>query len=349
MWHKNVLRNLTLVAFLVFCTTTVVSAEPITLKFAYWAPPVSAPAVHGIIPWAEKIEKETKGRVKVSLYGGEAMAKAPDHYDLVLNGTADIAWIDPNFTPGVFPLSEVFSLPFLFPSAEIASAAMWRMTEKYLADTDFKRVKVLWAWSVGVIDMFSNRPVSKLEDFNGMKLAAMSPVQSKIYKALGAKGVTMIEPDVYTSLERGMIDGRFHNWEGAWVFKNNEVTEYRTKDVKISTMPNVAIMNRQSFDKLPDDIKQIIDRESGLFFSMYMGKMFDAVNAHFVDEIIKLDKEKGKPAVIELDTKEKQRLVEATQPVIDEWIESRSKKAPFTAEMVQDLQEMVKMLSLSDL
>lgn len=341
MLKRQLSSSLVLLTILVFLGMGTVIAAPIKLKFAYWAPPRSAPAVQGIIPWAKKIEKLTNGRVVIPTYGGEAMGKAPDHYDLALNGMADIVWIDPNFTPGVFKLSEIFSLPFLFQNSETASAVMWKITEKYLANTDYKRVKVLWAWSVGIIELFSNKPVRTLEDFKGMKLAATSPVQSKIYKALGAKGVYMIEPDIYTALERGMIDGRFHNEEGAWVFKNYEVTQYRTINVKISTMPNIIIMNMNSWNRLPEDIKKIIDAESGIKYSTYMGRVFDKENAHFIKEIEKYDKRRGNPPMIKLNPAEKRRWIAATKPVIDTWIEENRKKTPQVAEMVDEIRQIV--------
>lgn len=342
MLQKQLLKSFVLFTITTFCGILTATAEDtINLKFAYWAPPVSAPAVQGIIPWGEAIEKATNGRVKVTFFGGEAMAKAPDHYDLAMTGTADITWIDPNFTPGVFPLSEVFSLPFMFPDAEVASAAMWEIMDTYLAGTDYKHVKVLWAWSVGVVDLFSKKPVIKLEDFRGMKLAAMSPVQSSIYKALGAKGVYMIEPDVYTSLERGMIDGRFHNWEGAWIFKNFEVTNYRTVNVNISTMPNIIIMNKKKWDSLPADIQKIIMAESGLKYSVHMGKVFKDENAHFLKEIGEWDKKHGNPPITYLDPEEKKRWIAATQPVVEDWIKKRRKKALFAGKMVDDLRKFV--------
>lgn len=321
-----------------------VSAQVIELKFSYWTPPVALPVVEGIIPWSENIEKATDGRVKFTLFPAESMARAPDHLDLVMRGTADIVWLDPNFTPGVFPLSDIIALPFLWPDSETCSAVMWQVFEKYLFGTEYSKFKVLFCFNVGLGDFFSNRrQVKRLDDFKGMKIASVSPIHSKTYRALGCSPAFMIEPEIYTALERGLIDGRFINWEGLWVFKNHEVTRFRTTNIRINTMPNIVLMNKARWNSLPEEIRKIIDAASGLVFSRQMGHTFDVIESTvFKKKVIEYDRKAGHPAVFHLPDHERRRLIETTEPVIEAWVQKQEKKGRPARAMLNDIREMVR-------
>ncbi|MBN1907950.1 MAG: hypothetical protein JW927_22930, partial [Deltaproteobacteria bacterium] len=82
-------------------------------------------------PWAKKIEELSGGRVKVTMFSGGALGKAADHYNLAEEGIADITYALQDYTPGRFPLTTVFELPFMIPSAEKTSVAMWKTFEEF--------------------------------------------------------------------------------------------------------------------------------------------------------------------------------------------------------------------------
>lgn len=336
-----------LVSGLVFWSSAIAAPqEPIKLKFAYWPPPVCPPAVRILHPWGERIEERTNGRVKVTFYPAEALGKAPDHYDLCLKGTADIVWIDPNFTPGVFPLIGVIALPMQFPKSEVAGAVFWELMEKYMADTEFKKVKVLWVYPTGLFQLWTRKKqVRKLEDLKGMKLSCTSDVLVKITKALGAVPVFMPEPDIYTSLERGLLDGRWHEWEGGWTWKAHEVTKYRTANVDLGTNTNVIMMNLDSWNKLPRDIQKIVDECSGLKYSQYSGKVWDETNVEFLPKIIDYDKKAGNPEIYYISDSERARWKEAVTPVYDEWVNEMEAKGLPGKAILKDLRALVKKYS----
>ena len=249
------------------------------------------------------------------------MGAAPDHYDLVLKGTADIGWIDPNFTPGVFPLIGAIALPMLFPNSEVAGAVFWEMMDKYMADTEFSKVKVLWVYPTGLFQLWTReKQVKTVEDIKGLKLACTSTVLTKITEALGGVPVFMPEPDIYTSLERGMLDGRWHEWEGGWTWKAHEVTKYRTANVDLATNTNVIIMNLDAWNSLPPDIQKILDEASGLEYSMYSGGVWDATNEEFLPIVMDYDEKAGNPPIYYLPDDERARWKEAITPVYDEWV-----------------------------
>ena len=90
-----------------------VAEEPIEMSVAIWVPPVHHTVPDMLEPWAQELEKRTNGRLKLTLFTGSALGAPADHFDIAVEGAADIAIFNPGFTPGRFPLSEVIELPFL--------------------------------------------------------------------------------------------------------------------------------------------------------------------------------------------------------------------------------------------
>ena len=260
-------------------TPTTTTSGPIELKFAYWVPPVIPMAKLGWEGWGHEVTDATNGRVTVKYSGGAAMGAPQDHYDLVKSGTADIAMIEPSFTPGVFPLSYIAYLPMMFPSAEVAAGALYQFNKKYTFNGEFKDVKILAFSPTSPSQLLTNKvQVKTLEDLKGLKIAVTSPVTAEIMNTLGASAVFMPEGEVYTSLERGLVDGRVHEWDGAVVWKGMEVTKYRTGNINLSVNQMMVVMNWNSWNKLPADIQGIITGMTGLHYSRFLGLVFDRAN-----------------------------------------------------------------------
>ena len=326
--------------------TAPTSQEPIELKFAYWFPPVSPPGSRAIEPWGDVIEKATNGRVKITFYGGETLGKAPDHYDLCLKRTADITAIDPSFTPGVFPLCEAITLPMQFPSSEVAAEVWWDLMEKYMAKAECSKVKVLWVYPTATFQMMTRtKQVRTLEDLKGMKFSATSPMLAKTTEALGAVPVVMAEPDIYTSLERGLIDGRWCDWECAWTWKAYEVTKYRTDNIGLGVNTNIVVMNLDSWNSLPPDIQKIIDENTGFDKSRSCGAMFEALPDEFLPKLLDYDQKAGNPEIYSLPESERERWVEAVGPVCDDWANDMEAKGLPGKQVLEDLRSLVKKYS----
>ena len=101
----------------------------IELKMSTWPPLTDEYTQRGIVAWTKEIEQKTNGRVKITFFAGATLGAPPDHLDLVMKDTADIGWINPAFTPSVFPLTDIRNLPFLYPSVQVAAKVFWRQQE----------------------------------------------------------------------------------------------------------------------------------------------------------------------------------------------------------------------------
>ena len=110
-------------------------AQEVTLKVHHFLPPPSVTHSKFIKPWADKVEADSGGRIKVDIYPAMQLGgKPPQLFDQVRDGVADVVWTVAGYTAGRFPMIEVFELPFVPGSAEATSQAAQSFYETYARD-----------------------------------------------------------------------------------------------------------------------------------------------------------------------------------------------------------------------
>jgi TRAP-type C4-dicarboxylate transport system substrate-binding protein len=180
-------------------------AADVTLRFHQMLPPQATIPAKAIKVWAEKVEKESGGRIKVQRFDAMALGgKPPELYDQAKDGVVDLIWTVLGYTPGRFPKSEVFELPFSTGNAEAGSKAFQEYVEKNAMD-EFKDVKLIGVHIHGPGLIHSKDPVTKLEDLKGMKVRGGSRVINIMLEQLGATPVGMPVPAVGEALSKGVI------------------------------------------------------------------------------------------------------------------------------------------------
>jgi TRAP-type C4-dicarboxylate transport system substrate-binding protein len=272
-------------------------AQQVTLRLHQFLPAQAAIPAGFLIPWMKKVETESKGRIKIEHYPSLQLGGTPAQlYDQVKDGVVDLTWVPPGYTPGRFPRSETFELPFVAADGEPTSIAGWDFYEKHLKN-EFKDVKVL-AVNVhgrGVIHAKGNG-VRKLEDMKGLKIRGPSRIVNKLLETLGATPVGMPVTAMADALSKGVVDGTVVPWE-------------------VYTTYFVFIMNKARYESLPPDLKKVIDDNSGPETSKWAGKaMADGDIPGF-----EAAKKRGN-AIVTLDAAEVARWRKAAQPVLDGWV-----------------------------
>ncbi len=183
-------------ALIALATASGAYAQEVTLRFQHFVSPKSANPTYFMQPWADKIEADSNGRIKVELYPFMQLGgKAPNQYDLIRDGAVDGGWVIPGYQPGRFPEAEAMELPFMVTkSGEDASRAAWQFTEKHLMD-DFKDVKLIAAHMHGPGIVHKKGPaLSTVEDLAGLKLRGPSRPATLLLDKLGAVPVGMPVP-----------------------------------------------------------------------------------------------------------------------------------------------------------
>lgn len=335
-----------LVLFVAFiCSGGVVTAfaENIELKFAYFPPPVAEICRLGFEQIGPALENATNGRVKIKYFGGSSLGAPAVHYDLVVSGTADIVAMAPEFTPGTFPIASVSNLPGMFPNSEVAAGALYELLTKYALDKELKKVKLLAVAPTAPSQLHTrNKMVKTLADLKGMKLAGTSVSHAKTISALGATPLMMIEGEVFTALERGMLDGRLHAWDSAVVWKGMEVTKYRTGNVNGPLSLMLVLMNRDAWNKLPVDIQDILTGITGLNLSRELGIIYDRANMRMLEVVKAYDEKVGNAEIHWLPEDEQKKWKAAMKICSDEWAQEMESKGIPGRAILSDSEALVK-------
>ncbi|HQU89989.1 MAG: TRAP transporter substrate-binding protein [Zoogloeaceae bacterium] len=261
-------------------STAAMADEPIILKVAHFWPPTAMSQQKVLEPWCAKIEQESAGRMKCQIYPAMQLGGTPPQLiQQAQDGVADIVWTLPGYTAGRFPSMEVFELPFMTNRAEPASRAAWQYYEQF-GKEDFANVKPL-AFHVHDEGYVHNNkhPITKMSDFRGLKMRAPTRMTNKMIAAFGATPVAMPMPAVAEAVSKGVVDGYVLPWEVIPAIKLHELTKFHSETDK--SMPSlytalfIIAMNPAKYDSLPDDLKKVIDANSGADFSASIGKAWD--------------------------------------------------------------------------
>ncbi|MCP3970830.1 MAG: TRAP transporter substrate-binding protein [Rhodobacteraceae bacterium] len=274
--------------------------------------------------WADQVEEASGGRIEIKRFASMQLGgKPPELIDQVIDGVIDITWNVVGYTPGRFPSTEVFELPFLVTDARAASSAYWQMMQEHMEATEFKDVKMLGVWVHGPGVIHANKEVNTPADFNGMKIRGASRQVNALLKQLGATPVGMPVPAVPEALSKGVIDGTTIPWEVTKALKVPELVENHTEFTgpMMYTITFVLVMNWDKYNGLPDDLKAVMDDNSGLAFSVFAGGT--QADADGPSRQIAVDRGNN---IVTLDAEQSATWAAAAAPVYDAWIAEMSDK-----------------------
>lgn len=295
--------------------------QPIVLKLHHFLPPGSTTHAKLLVPWCAKLEAESAGRLKCQIFPSMQLGgTAPQLYDQVRDGVADVVWTLPGYNAGRFPAMEVFELPFMIRDAESASRAAWQYTAKH-GMKEFGDVRPL---AVHVHDAGQlhtrDKAVRVLEDFRGLKLRAPTRQTNKLLAALGAVPVSMPVTGLADAMSKGVLDGAVIPWEVVPAVKVQEVARFHTEtdpaQPALYTAVFLLAMNRASYDRLPPELRAIIDRQSGEALSAQAGRLWDEQKTPARQLAI----DRGNTIVV-VPAKELKRWQAAAAPIEAAWID----------------------------
>jgi TRAP-type C4-dicarboxylate transport system substrate-binding protein len=181
--------------------------------------------------------------------------------------------------------------------------------------------------------------VEKLEDMQGLKLRGPTRQANALLSALGATPVGMPVPAMPEALSKGVIDGTVVPWEVTTPLKVAELVDSHTYFAGtrgLYTSFFVFAMNKARYESLPADLKAVLDANSGLVASKWVGRVMDEGDAPG----IKVAKESGNKMIL-LGETEVERWKTAAEPVVDAWIEEMNAKGYDGAAMVADAKALI--------
>ncbi|MFW2354683.1 TRAP transporter substrate-binding protein [Hydrogenophaga sp.] len=314
-------------------------AQTVTLRLHQFLPQQATIPAKALIPWAQKVEAESGGKIKVQLFHAMQLGGAPPQlFDQARDGVVDLSWTVLGYTPGRFNKTEVFELPFMSGSAEQSSRAIQEYVEKFAAD-EFKDVKLIAVHTHGPGLFHTKTPVMGLESLRGMKVRGGSRIISNMLTKLGATPVGMPVPAVTDALSKGTIDGTTIPWEVTPALKVSELVKNHTTFAGaqgLYTQTFAFSMNKASYDKLPPDLKTVIDKNSGIETAAMFGRAMDDG-----DKAGRAIAEKAGNNIVALDVAETQRWRRTAATVETDWINEMKGKNIDGAKLVSEARALI--------
>ncbi|MEX1215765.1 TRAP transporter substrate-binding protein [Saccharospirillum sp.] len=297
-----------------FGTSYAQSAE-VNLNLAHFMPQNSWQQNVIFNDWKQAVEEQSDGRIAVTVYPAQTLGRAPAGYDNAVSGITDIAWTVQGYTAGRFPLSQLMELPGLFETGAVGSCAFQKLYNSGALDEEYKESKVLYVHTHSPGHLHTRETqVTSLEDLKGLKIRRPTAVIGELLTELGAEPIGMPAPEVYPGLQRGVIDGYMFPWETIQSFRTGEVTDYHL-EFGFYSLAFVTTMNKNSYDSLPEDLKKVIDDNSGMEWAVTAGRGYDDA------DVLSLESIRASDAVItQLSPEEQAQWQSAADKVVQAYV-----------------------------
>ena len=318
---------ITLFLFVAFVEVAQAAKGVITARMGMIAPE-GHPVAVASARFAKLVGQRTGGRIKVLTFPGGTLGGETELIDLVQSGVLEMANIGISGAYG--PRFEApVSLFYLFPNEN----AMWQFYGSLPYKEELLRVQkqrntimLSMNWWQGWRHVITNRPIKTVEDFKGLKLRypVVDNIKAKFYAALGAKGEPIEFPEVYESLQRGIVDGFECPLYWIYSIRAHEVVKHLTLTFHITYL-NSPIVNRTFWEKklLP------AEREVILTTAWECGVYQNELQRQKRGEILEKMKAAG-VQVYKLNAEDIKKLVSLCERVQLEWAQERGVEEWFT-------------------
>ncbi|MBU1361124.1 MAG: TRAP transporter substrate-binding protein DctP [Gammaproteobacteria bacterium] len=252
---KSIARNsaLALIAAAGLCSAA--SAQEVTLRL------VSAFAENGIYvqrlqPWIQKVNAEGKGVLQINFIGGPKAIPTFEVGNAVKTGVVDMALATGAFYTNVMPEADFLKLTQI-PVAEQRKNGAFDAINKVWNEKGNTQYLARMVENQP-FHIYSNKKIDK-PDLTGLKIR-ITPVYRDFFQALNANVITTPPGEVYTALERGVVDG--YGWPIGGIFDLNwqEKTKYRVDpgfyDAEVS-----LTMNLPAYKKLTEPQRAYLQKQ----------------------------------------------------------------------------------------
>ena len=315
--------------------------QTVTLKFHTFMSPQSNVWLLMHKPWMEKVEKESGGRIKFEGYPAMQLGGTPVQlYDQARDGVVDVVWTLPGNTAGRFPRIEAFELPFMMNNAEATSKAYWEYVQTVAPD-EFKDTHVV-ALHVHGPGMFhsASKQIKTAADLRGMKVRGPTRQVTKMLGSLGAIPVGMPLPGIPDALSKGTIEACVIPWEVVPSVKVHELTKFHSEfdgsGPALYTTTFVMAMNKAKYEGLAPDLKKVIDANSGMATSAWLGKTQQGNDANGRKSAV----DRGN-SLYTISTADREQFIKLSAQIDDEWVADMVKRGFDGKKLLQTARDLI--------
>src|SRR5450631_4287008 len=278
----NVLARCVMIAAALLPVATL--AEPIKLKMAYFSSDREPPYVSVMRPFADAVNREAKGSVEIVPYSGGVLGR---NYSLqaqqVLDGVADMAWVNPSLTADRFPDNGVAEFPGLFRDLREVTLVYSRMVAagELRGYEDFF---VIAATANFPLMINTRTPIESLPDLRGKILRVNNLIEGNALQALGITPVVIPINEVALAIGRGTLDGATMPPNALFAYGVSRITRFHYV-APMGGAPLAFLMNRKKFESLPKAGQDVIRKFSGEWTAAHFVETYDANNVQAINDL----------------------------------------------------------------
>jgi len=233
-------------------------------------------------PWAEYVEEQTDGKIKVNVFPSAGLGSLSTAWEDISAGLYEGGFAPPGLhvDTELFPMT-IADIPFLITSPETAQKVLAKFSDKYMKDV-FVDSTLVGVSSTDAYQIYSTSPIKTVKDLKNFKISDTVTARIDLFKELGSVPVSLSNTELYESLERGVVEAVAYTAVGANGYKFDEVAPYMTKiDMAVSTLP--IFINTNFLNSLTEDLrKQFMDdlgpKYAELITELYTTQAEEGVN-----------------------------------------------------------------------
>jgi len=296
-----------------------------TMKYDFYNVEKCEPAV--IDRWAlDEVAKRSNGQIKVRYFWTGALHKTGEHWAAARDGLSEISFINFGYYQSQTPISRGVEWSWKKGASDpdVHMKMMNRLYEEipeWRNEYEKENLHVLWFTNWGPAFFNFKKPYMSLESIKNLRIRAYG-VASDALKTVGAVPMPIAAPEIYTSLERGVVDALLMVPVGFTLSSHLEtVVPYIIDGGYGVCGPSAVVMNKKLWDSLPPDLKQIfLDVKKELINRKWTEILQSFENAS-TDEIVKRGAKFAK-----WDDAEIEKANKMVQPMeIQRWIQELEK------------------------
>lgn len=201
----------------------------------------------------------TDGAYEIEISPNELLGSQKDAFELVQNGTIQMAMVANSIIENVNSDFAVLGLPYAYDSVEHQKKVFTSgILDEIFASTSKNNFNVMAAFTAGSRCVYTDKPVYTPADLAGYKIRVMeSPTSIAMLNAMGGVSTPMAQGEVYTAIQQGIINGGENNEITYADLKHYEVAPYfsYTRHLMI---PDLLVMNSNAITQMSEEHQQIL-------------------------------------------------------------------------------------------
>ncbi len=311
------------------------AADVVTLRVAAINAAQTRSFTDMIVPWGRQLEQQSAGRIRVEAGGLGQFGKPNQLMDLLDKGQIEVVSSVPSYYGTRFPLSSVMEMPLLFETGEQGTKIAWKLYQEGQIAGDYNGLKLLALYSTAPYGVFTAEgPIKGLRDLRGLRIRAPGLTIGLALGRLGMIPLGMSTDMASASLSQGLMDGMAYSYDslistpGEKGMLSDQI-KYLV-DARLAGPLSMMVMSQAFYDRLPADLQQVIDRNSGPETSLRFAHMRDA----WENEARTKMQADSTHVSIAVTPEQRAEIERRVAPVIDDWAATLSQLGVDGGELV---------------